>query len=120
MQIFGRVAEDFPGFGGDAGGVGVCVVQSGQGGGDAAGEAGREGCGDGVKGVGCCQDHCITSCRSARACGEQGGRKGRHEKRHTCCNETGNDESPHILRPHDPSSTDGAVNPAKSTHHTST
>lgn len=54
MQVFGGVAEDFAGFGRDAGGVGVGVFESGEGGGDAAGEARGEGGGDGVEGVSCC------------------------------------------------------------------
>ena len=54
VQVLGRVAEDFAGFGGYAGGVGVGVVERGQGGEDAAGEAGWEGGGDGVQGVGGC------------------------------------------------------------------
>lgn len=53
MEVVGGVPEDLPGFGRDAGGVGVGVVQSGQGGRDAAGEARGEGGGDGVDGVGC-------------------------------------------------------------------
>ena len=39
-QAFGRVAEDFADFGGNAGGVGMGVVEGREGCGDAAGEAG--------------------------------------------------------------------------------
>lgn len=53
MEVVGGEPKDLAGFGGDARGVGVGVVQSGQGGRDAAGEAWGEGGGDGVDGVGC-------------------------------------------------------------------
>lgn len=55
-EVFGREAKDLSGFGGDAGAVGVGVVEGGEDGVDAGGEVVREGGGDGVEGVGCCED----------------------------------------------------------------
>jgi len=40
-EVFGGEAEDLAGFGGDAGAVGVGVVEGGEGGGDAGGEVVR-------------------------------------------------------------------------------
>jgi len=54
MEVLGGEAENFAGFTGDTGAVGVGVVEGSKGGGDAGGEVMGKGGGDCVEGVGCC------------------------------------------------------------------